>query len=136
MISNNWLFFPDSSQTTHYVFQGWNAKFMLMIKQNAFWRCGLRSTNSFWIWVVVGKVLHTTAVAVRYLHLWATGLEYFFLTQVSGCHIETYMHTKSTLHFSKNIFQKLCFFSITGKGYFFKVKIHSTTLLVRPNFVS
>ena len=56
----------------------------------------------------------------------------FFLTQVSGCHFETHVHTKSTLHFSKNIFQKLFFPQGTGKGYF-KVKIHSTIFLVMPN---
>lgn len=44
------------------------------------------------------------------------GLEYVF-SQVSGCHFETHVHTKSTLHFSKNIFRKL-FPQGTGRGYF------------------
>lgn len=61
----------------------------------------------------------------------------FFLTQVSGCHIETHVHTKSPLHFNKSIFQKLYFFSPQGTGKrYFKVKIHSTIFLVMPNFVN
>lgn len=56
----------------------------------------------------------------------------FFLTQVSGCHFETHVHTKSTLHFSR-IYLKTFFPRGTGKGYF-KVKIHSTIFLVMPNF--
>ena len=138
MVSNNTLLFPYSSQTTHYIFQGSNARLMLMLKQNVFWHFRLRSTNSLWIWAVVGKELHTSAVAVRYLFLWVIGLEYvFFLTQVSGCHIETHVHTKSPLHFNKSIFQKLYFFFPQGteKAYF-KVKIHSTIFLVMPNFVN